>query len=48
MRYLFDYGEGILCFVPVFFIVAAIGLALLWNNLPDRTKKRTSDDQSHE
>ena len=46
MRYLFDYGEGLLCFFPVFALIAFIFLALVWNNLPDMTvkKNRKKDD----
>ena len=40
MRYLFDYGEGLFCFVPVFTIVGFIFAALIWNNLPSRTVKK--------
>ena len=40
MRYLFDYGEFLLCVAPIFLGVAAIGARLLWNSLPDRTVKR--------
>lgn len=39
MSLLFDYGEAILCFVPVFLIISFIFFALLWNSLPSRTKK---------
>ena len=47
MRYLYDYGEGLLCFLPVFLIIAAIGAALLWNDLPSRTvKKGSTNDNS--
>ncbi len=44
MSYLFDYGEGLFCFVPIFAIVAFIAAALIWNSLPDRTKKKQDDD----
>ena len=40
MRYLFDYGEGFLCFLPVFAIMGLIFAALIWNNLPSRAKPR--------
>ena len=47
MKFLYDYGEGLLCFVPVFLIIAFVGAALVWNNLPDRTiKKKTTDEQT--
>jgi len=39
MRYLFDYGEFLLCIAPIFFIIAFIGFALLWNSLPARGAK---------
>ena len=45
MRYLYDYGEGLLCFVPVFLIIAFIGAALVWNNLPDRTNRKKTDER---
>ena len=40
MRYLFDYGEFLICFAPVFFIIAFIFAALVWNNLPSRVKEK--------
>ena len=40
MTYLFDYGEFLLCFAPIFLVIAAIGAGLLWNSLPDRTTKK--------
>lgn len=39
MSILFDYGEGIFCFLPVFFVIAAVFAALLWNSLPSRSGK---------
>jgi hypothetical protein len=45
MNYLFDYGEALLCFVPVFLIVAFIGAALLWNSLPSRTVEKPGEDE---
>ena len=47
MRYLFDYGEGLLCFVPVFTIIGCIFLALVWNSLPSRKveKKKLEDEK---
>lgn len=45
MKYLFDYGEGLFCFVPVFLLIAFIFGALLWNNLPDMTVKKKNDDE---
>ena len=44
MRYLFDYGEGFLCFLPVFLIMGFIFAVLVWNNLPSRTVKKNADD----
>jgi hypothetical protein len=44
MRYLFDYGEGFLCFLPVFAIMSFIFGVLVWNNLPSRTVKKNRDD----
>ncbi|MEO8041451.1 MAG: hypothetical protein ABI646_02475 [Acidobacteriota bacterium] len=47
MRYLFDYGEGLLCFLPVFVIMSLIAAALIWNSLPSRTvRKKGNDDKS--
>ena len=44
MRYLFDCGEGLLCFLPVFVIMASIFAVLMWNSMPSRTiKKKTND-----
>jgi hypothetical protein len=48
MRYLFDYGEGFLCFLPVFAIMGLIFAALIWNNLPSNTKKKTDDGDTPE
>lgn len=50
MRYVYDYGEGFLCFLPVFVLIAFIFGALVWNNLPDMTvkKKKRDDEQSQE
>ncbi len=47
MRYLFDYGEGFLCFLPVFVIMGLIFTALIWNNLPSRTVRK-KDSDNHE
>ena len=38
MSYLFDFGEVIFCMGPIFLVIAAIGLTLLWNSWPDRKK----------
>ena len=40
MSYFFDYGEFLLCFAPVFLIIAFIFGALVWNNLPLREKTK--------
>ena len=48
MKYLFDYGEAFLCFVPVFLIMAFIAAALLWNNLPSRSVQKVSKDEKLE
>ena len=45
MKYLYDYGEGLLCFVPVFLMIAFIGAALIWNNLPSMAKKKSKKDE---
>lgn len=46
MRYLFDYGEGLLCFLPVFVIMSLIAAALIWNSLPSYTiEKKDNDDE---
>ncbi|MBV9243165.1 MAG: hypothetical protein JO314_14290 [Acidobacteria bacterium] len=48
MRFLFDYGEAIVCLGP-FLLIAIIFGALIWNSLPDRTKKgRDKDDAKRE
>jgi hypothetical protein len=39
MSILYDYGEGLLCFVPVFAIIAVIFFGLLWNSLPSKSGK---------
>jgi hypothetical protein len=39
MSVLFDYGEAILCFFPVFILIAFIFFALLWDSLPLGSKK---------
>jgi hypothetical protein len=44
MKYLFDYGEGLLCFLPVFLIISFIFGALIWNNLPSRTVTKSKKD----
>jgi hypothetical protein len=49
MSFLFDYGEFLLCILPIFLIMGAIYLALIWNNLPDWTvKKEIKDEQRDE
>lgn len=40
MSYFFDYGEFLLCFAPVFLVIATIFAALVWNNLPSREVKK--------
>lgn len=48
MRYLFDYGEFLLCFAPVFLIIAFVFAALVWNNLPSREKVEEAKENMHE
>jgi hypothetical protein len=48
MRYLFDYGEFLICFAPVFFIIAFIFAALVWNNLPSRVKRKRSGEKERD
>ena len=49
MKYLFDYGEGFLCFLPVFVIMTLIFATLVWNSLPSRTvKKKTNESEPPE
>ncbi len=43
MSYLFDFGEVIFCMGPIFLVIAAIGLTLLWNSWP--TKKREKKNE---
>jgi hypothetical protein len=45
MNYLFDYGEALFCFVPVFFIIAFIFATLIWNSLPEQAKERTTGSE---
>ena len=45
MSYLFDFGEALFCFGPIFLVIAAIGAALFWNILPDRTVKKKIKDE---
>jgi len=40
---IYNLSEALICFVPVFLIIALIFGALLWNSLPDRNKKREDD-----
>ena len=46
MNNLFDYGEFLLCFGPVFLIILMVFLALIWNNLPSRTVVKESKAES--
>ena len=39
MSILYDYGEALLCFVPVFGMMSFIFFALLWNSLPSGKDK---------
>ena len=34
MSYLYEFGEVLFCFLPIFLVIAAIGLALLANSWP--------------
>lgn len=45
MEHLFNYGEFLLCFGPVFLIIALIFGGLLWNSLPDRKKKEDDAEE---
>jgi hypothetical protein len=45
MSYLFDYGEFLLCIGPIFLLIWAIGAALLWSSLPDRTARKKAKDE---
>jgi len=38
---LYDFGEFLFCFGPVFLVIFIIFGALLWNSLPPRTKTKT-------
>jgi hypothetical protein len=44
VSYLFDYGEGLLCFLPMFLIMSFTFAVLIWNNLPSRTVKKNADE----
>ena len=46
MSYLFDFGEVIFCFGPVFLVISAIGLTLLWNSWPSQKLKEEDDVDS--
>ncbi|HEV7701550.1 MAG TPA: hypothetical protein VGO43_15070 [Pyrinomonadaceae bacterium] len=54
MSYLYDFGEVIFCMGPVFLIIAAVGLTLLWNSWPsEKTEKEKNigtgvKEQSHD
>ncbi len=41
-------SEALICFVPVFLIISAIGAALLWNSWPARKKtdQKTKDGEN--
>jgi hypothetical protein len=45
MEQLFKYGEFLICIGPVFLIIALVFGALIWNNLPDRTKKKDEEKE---
>ena len=44
MNALFDYGEFLICIAPVFLIISAIGLALLWNSWPASQPKQINKE----
>jgi len=48
MSYLFDYGEGLFCFVPVFLLMSAIFATLVWNNMASRTKAKAAKDKTND
>lgn len=38
-------SEALICFVPVFLIISAVGAALLWNSWPARKKDGSNDKE---
>lgn len=48
MSYLFDYGEFLLCFGPVFFIIAMVGFILLINSWPSKSSKKETEAKDAE
>ncbi|HTH51351.1 MAG TPA: hypothetical protein VL501_05435 [Pyrinomonadaceae bacterium] len=45
MEQLFNYGELLICIGPAFLIIALVFGALIWNSLPDQTKKKNEDEK---
>ena len=43
MNYLFDYGEALVCCLPLFFIIAIAGGALLVNSVPAKKPSATGE-----
>jgi hypothetical protein len=44
MSYLFDFGEVIFCMGPIFLVIAAIGLTLLWNSWPAKRSDKGDEE----
>lgn len=42
---IYNLSEALICFVPVFLIIAFVGAGLLWNSWPSRRTKRVDDEQ---
>lgn len=41
---IYNLSEALICFVPVFLIIALIGAALLWSSWPSRRKQKSEDE----
>ena len=44
MTYLYDFGEVLFCFLPIFLVIAAIGLGLLANSWPVKKSDKDRTD----
>jgi hypothetical protein len=45
MSYLYDFGEVIFCMGPIFLVIAAIGLTLLWNSWPPKKSAKDGEEK---
>ncbi|MEO7538832.1 MAG: hypothetical protein ABIV21_02310 [Pyrinomonadaceae bacterium] len=46
MNYLFDFGEALLCCLPLFFIIAIAGGSLLVNSMPSKKPKVVREEDA--